>query len=109
MEKIDLIMNMIGGTSGAGVIVAMLVGLIKSMWKPKDKTLYWIPAGLLSIGSTVGIFWYLEMLALNFWIVVLLLVFSAYTAFYEYIVNNEKWAEFKPKIIAILKKIAKMA
>ncbi len=105
MDKIDLIMTMIGGTSGAGVIVAMLVGFVKTIWKPGNKKLYWVPAGLLSLGSTVGIFWYLEILNLNFWIVLLLLIFAAYTALYEYIANNEQWVKFKPRIIELLKKI----
>ena len=37
MEVIDRIMSLIGGSSGAGIIIATLVGMIKSVWKPKSE------------------------------------------------------------------------
>ena len=49
MDIIDRIMSLIGGSSGAGIIIATLVGMIKSVWKPKNKKLYWIPASILSV------------------------------------------------------------
>lgn len=106
MDVIDRIMSLIGGSSGAGIIIATLVGMIKSVWKPKNKKLYWIPASILSVASTVGIFWYVEMLQFSFVNILLILIFSGYTAFYEYVANNEQWAKFKPKIIELLKILA---
>jgi len=38
--------------------------------------------------------------------ILLILIFSGYTAFYEYVANNEQWAKFKPKIIELLKILA---
>lgn len=106
MDIIDRVMSMIGGASGAGIIIATLVGMIKSVWKPDNRRLYWIPASILSVASTVGIFWYLGMLQLSFVTILLILIFSGYTAFYEYVANNEHWAKFKPQIIELLKILA---
>ena len=82
MDIIDRIMSLIGGSSGAGIIIATLVGMIKSVWKPKNRKLYWIPASILSVTSTVGIFWYVEMLQFSLVNILLILIFSD-TAFYD--------------------------
>lgn len=47
--------KLIYGQSGAVALVGIIMGFIKKAWKPKNKHLYWIPAGLLSLASTLAI------------------------------------------------------
>ena len=111
MNKQDLItmlFAMIGGSSGAGVIIATIVGAIKAIWKPTNKKLYWIPAGILSVVSSVGIMWYTEVTIWSWGGMALLVALSAYTAMYELLANNEAWTNnIKPVLIKVLQKIVK--
>lgn len=105
-ELIEMLFTMIGGSSGAGIIVATIVGVIKTVWKPKAKQLYWIPAGVLSLGASVGLMWYIDMAIWTLGGVATLVVISAYTALYQLMANNEAWSEnIKPVIIKILQKL----
>jgi hypothetical protein len=102
---VDMILSIIGGTSGAGVIVATLVGMIKSVWKPKNKVLYWIPASLLSVCSTIIILWYTGTLFFTVPMVLVIVLLSAYTAVYELVVQNEKWPQIKKILADIIRKL----
>jgi len=109
MNKQDLItmlFAMVGGSSGAGVIVATIVGAIKAIWKPTNKKLYWVPAGILSVISTIGLMWYIDMYIWSIGGIATLVVLSTYTALYQLMANNEAWTNnIKPAIIKILKKL----
>lgn len=105
-ELIEMLFTMIGGSSGAGIIVATIVGVIKTVWKPKAKQLYWIPAGVLSLGASVGLMWYVDLAIWTVGGVATLLVLSTYTALYQLMANNEAWEEnIKPVVIKILVKL----
>ena len=107
MDTVDMILSIIGGTSGAGVIVATLVGMIKTVWKPKNKVLYWIPASLLSLGSVVLVLWYTEVLVFSVPVVLVTLLLSVYTAAYELVIQNEKWPQIKKLLADIIRKLLK--
>jgi hypothetical protein len=107
MDTVDLVLSIIGGTSGAGVLVAILVGIIKNIWKPENKLLYWIPAFILSVASTLLILWYVDILAFTVPMVLVIVLLSAYTAVYELVVQNEKWPQIKKILADIIRKLIK--
>jgi hypothetical protein len=107
MDTVDLVLSIIGGTSGAGVLVATLVGIIKNIWKPENKLLYWIPASILSVASTLLILWYVDILAFTVPMVLVIMLLSAYTAVYELVVQNEKWPQIKKILADIIRKLIK--
>jgi hypothetical protein len=107
MDTVDLVLSIIGGTSGAGVLVATLVGIIKNIWKPENKLLYWIPASILSVASTLLILWYVDILAFTVPMVLIIMLLSAYTAVYELVVQNEKWPQIKKILADIIRKLIK--
>lgn len=43
------------GPTGVAPIVALVMGVIKKNWKPKNKHLYWIPALVLSAGGSAAV------------------------------------------------------
>ena len=103
---VELLFAMVGGSSGAGVIIATIVGAIKGVWKPTNKKLYWIPAGILSVGASVGLMWYTEVAIWSLGGIAVLVALSAYTALYELLANNEAWGNnIKPAVIKILQKL----
>lgn len=105
-EMINWLFAIVGGSSGAGVIIATMMSGVKAIWKPKNAKLYWAPAGLLSVVATVGLMWYIDMAIWTLGGVATLVVISAYTALYQLMANNEAWSEnIKPVIIKILQKL----
>ena len=105
-EMINWLFAIVGGSSGAGVIIATMMSGVKAIWKPKNAKLYWIPAGVLSLGASVGLMWYVDLAIWTVGGVATLLVLSTYTALYQLMANNEAWEEnIKPVVIKILVKL----
>lgn len=90
--------------ASASGVVGAIMGAVKTVWTPKVKWLYWIPASILSAASAyvvmvlaeVAFVWYL-------WLISGLLIAS-----FELLVQNGWWPQIKehlPKILsAIFKK-----
>lgn len=98
----DAIMNMVFGQSGAGMIVALIMGAIKKVWKPKVKELYWIPAFVASAIASWGVLWYLD--AFSLWV---FLLSTVMIAGFEYISQNEAFDGIKAIFKAVFIKLVK--
>ncbi len=88
------------GQGGAGVIVGMVMGIIKNLWKPKQKALYWIPAVILSYLASLAV---MLTVGWNWWG---FLGGGVIVASVQITAENEAWPGFK-KIVTSLVDVVK--
>ena len=104
MENIELLMNYIFGAGGLSVALAGIMKSIKSKWKPSNKTLYWIPASIIALLASLGLFWFIEIW--NFWAY---LVTSGLLALAQFAEENEAFKKIfstiKPYALIIFKRL----
>jgi uncharacterized protein (UPF0261 family) len=98
----EMIVELVLGQSGAGVLIALVMGAVKKGWKPDNRRLYWIPAVLLSAVASLGVLWYVG--AMNIW---LFLLTTAVVSGFEYISQNEMWDLVKAIFGAVVGKLVK--
>jgi hypothetical protein len=96
------IINLIVAPTGAGAIVALIMGTIKSNWKPDTKGLYWIPAIFISALFAIGILWYLEFF--NVWI---FLIATGLISSFQLLTQNEAWPAIKAIVLVVFKRLMK--
>lgn len=96
---IEELWGLLVGAGGATVILATIMGYIKTIWKPELKWKYWLAAIPLSAAISGGILWYVNFW--NFWIFLIttILIGSA-----QLIENNEMWPFIKKIFFLILQR-----
>lgn len=100
-EFIDSLWGLLAGSGGASVVIATIMGYIKSAWKPEPKWKYWLIAGPLSILAAGGIMWYLQ-----YWNLLVFAVSSIIVASAQLFENNELWPHVKSVFELLLKRMA---
>ena len=90
--------TLIFGQAGIALIVAGAMEVVKKQWPDVHKNIYFIIAGILSLGFGAGslVFWGMA-LAFDTWIALSLAVFV-----FQLFENNEAWPKIKQVLLWIL-------
>jgi hypothetical protein len=97
------IMTLLFGSSGIAVIIATVMHhVVKAVWKPENKNLYKIPAGVLSLGG--GYIARQAIAIAGFWPqVAVYLLLSAFIMAFQLYGENEAWDDIKSGFWAVLR------
>lgn len=100
------IVQLLFGSGGIGVMVIAIMKAVKKAWKPENKKLYKIPAGLLSLGGG-----YVAMQSLSVdgtWTAFgVYLLISAFIMGFQLYGENEAWDDIKKIFPMLLKTLLK--
>lgn len=89
-EFLNNLWQLLTGSGGASVVVATMMGYIKSVWKPEPKWKYWLAAVPLSIAAAGVVLWYLQ-----YWNLIVFIAASAVISLAELLGNNKAWPYIK--------------
>lgn len=101
------ILTLLFGSSGIAVIIAMIMhNVIKKAWKPENKDLYKIPAGILSLGG--GYIALQAIVVAGFWPqFAVFLLLSAFIMSFQLWGENEAWDDIKSAFLMVLRLFVK--